>query len=108
MTNTASRSSKVWLALACVSWLAGCSPGCERLCNKLDRCGLQNNRTLEECQLSCTRELDAYKAADDRELIERYNRERRCLGSSTCDEIADGACYDEELFLFSADPQGDI
>jgi hypothetical protein len=80
--------------------LAGCPPTCQQLCAKLDRCGFDPLVTVNECRISCERELDAYKEDDDKEGQKVFNQERRCLGAHSCDEIATGACYDEELYLF--------
>jgi hypothetical protein len=90
--------------LPLLTLLAGCPPTCQQLCGKLNRCETDPLVTIDECRLSCERELESYttlaKEEDDREPLKAFNQHRLCLGNHSCDEIADGVCYDEALFLF--------
>jgi hypothetical protein len=80
---------------------AGCAPSCKQMCAKLDRCDLLGGTTQPECTVQCTRELAATKDTDaDGEAFRDYAAERSCIGSSSCDEIAAGACVDPALFPF--------
>ena len=81
--------------------LAGCPPPCRQLCRKLDRCGVEPGTTISECLVSCDTLLTEARDADDKEGLREFNDHRFCLGSSTCDEIADGVCHDSELYPFS-------
>lgn len=82
---------------------AGCTPTCREACRKLDRCDLLAGIDVEECRETCEADLDNRQVAkrddDDPEPLKTFNAHRRCLGSSTCDDIADGVCFDDDLFL---------
>lgn len=90
------------LVLATVG-LGGCSPGCENLCRKLDRCELNDFVTIDECQLSCDRQLDQLDQLEDREPRRTFDAHRRCVGGATCEALAEGVCYTDDLFPFDAD-----
>jgi hypothetical protein len=56
--------------------------------------------SVDECTETCDAQIEVYKAeTEDDEAQKAYRRHRLCLGSHSCEEIAAGACYDEELFL---------
>ncbi|HMV66256.1 MAG TPA: hypothetical protein PKA64_05360 [Myxococcota bacterium] len=81
--------------------LEGCAPSCAQLCTKLQRCQLDGGVSVDECTETCDAQIDLAKSPDaedgDKKL---YLQHRQCVGSSSCDELAAGACYDAELFLF--------
>lgn len=80
--------------------LVACAPPCAQLCAKLDRCDLNGGVSVDECTETCDAQIEVYKAeTEDDEAQKAYRRHRLCLGSHSCEEIAAGACYDEELFL---------
>jgi hypothetical protein len=89
------------VALLLASSLSACTPTCKETCRKLLDCDLDSERVaFAACVDSCT-DLDAlYASWEDERIIEAHDAHRRCIGSSTCDEIEDGACYDEDLFVF--------
>lgn len=72
----------------------GCAPTCADACAKLESCGLQPEVSWLECRASCEKKYATYQPFDDADVREAFDAERVCLGESTCDEIADGACYD--------------
>lgn len=98
------RSSPSTLLIASVLVLlagAGCAPGCERTCKKVLKCeGLDADRVaLEECETSCQTQLIMYDGWRDEDALEQaFTRHRRCIGTSTCEEIAAGECYEDRLF----------
>lgn len=98
--SSSARSVASLVLIGGMAWgLGGCPPTCQSLCNKLDRCDLEPTLSRSECQTSCERELEVRRDDDeDRELLQAFNRHRICLGNNSCDEIAAGACFDEELF----------
>jgi len=96
----------VLLSLVAVA-LLGCSPRCERTCKKLLKCeGLDSDRVaLDECELSCRNQLSLFEGWKDEDKLEdAFAEHRRCLIRSTCEEIADGECYDPLLFSVGEDP----
>jgi len=90
-----------WLAAALTALVAtACAPSCDSVCNKLIRCDVVDNLNPLECEESCARQDAQYELEDDKTLERAFADHRRCIGSSTCDELEDGACYEEELFQF--------
>jgi len=80
----------------------GCAPTCKEACNKALSCELDSPRTsLDACVEDCERQRSLYRDWwEDEEKLERFEEHRRCVMQSNCDEIAEGVCYDEELFIF--------
>ncbi len=81
----------------------GCVPRCEATCKKLLECGeeLDTQRVaLAQCEDSCIREEALYEDWEDETKQDALDEERRCIGASSCEEIADGACYEHDLFPF--------
>ena len=90
------------LLLTPVLALTGCEPSCKKTCKKLLDCdNIETARTeLEECEASCEiqQELfDDWEATDERE---RFGELKQCIRSNACGEIADGVCYDDELYIW--------
>lgn len=89
--------------------LAACPPPCKQVCRKvLFDCELDSERVaLEECEESCNRQESIYRVWDDETLLDLELDHRRCVMRSSCDELADGACYEgfEELFPFDPDKE---
>lgn len=85
-----------------ISLLSGCTPTCQDVCTKLVACdGLSTERMTEgECDEQCTLQQTRYETWDDSQKRDAFDDELTCLYSSTCDEVADGVCYDEEVFSF--------
>ena len=85
-----------------MAWLLnGCTPRCKESCVKVLDCGLDSTRVArDECVLSCQLEETLYREWEDKTKIKAFKAHKRCIRDSTCEEIADGACYDEELFLY--------
>lgn len=81
--------------------LQGCTPTCKATCRKVLACDLDSERVaLDACADSCTDIASLYESWEDEKLIEAFDDHRSCIGSSSCEEIEAGACYDEDLFVF--------
>ncbi len=98
------RQSKIQVAvgvlLLSASLLGGCTPRCQEICNKVLDCSLETTRVAkDECVLSCRLEEALYDDWEDDSKTAAFKEHKRCIGSSTCEEIASGTCYDEALFV---------
>lgn len=92
--------SRALTVLAALTLASACAPTCETTCRKIIRCGLADNFEALECEESCTRQTAQFEVEDNRTLKQAFRAHRRCITSSTCEELEDGECYDEDLFLF--------
>ena len=88
--------------LLALTLAAGCTPTCKEVCVKLLECDdVESPRVSEyECRDSCERESNLYEEWEDLQALEQHYDERECIMDLECAEIAEGACYDEELYLF--------
>jgi hypothetical protein len=83
-----------------------CGPPCRSVCHKvLFECGnLDSQRVaLDECELSCQQQEVLYDFWEDEEKADLFDEHKRCIRSSSCEEIAAGACYQdgmEDIFVF--------
>lgn len=80
----------------------GCTPTCGQVCHKLLDCGnLGTERVaFAQCEESCLDQRAVLEDWEDEAQIDAFDDHRRCLASSSCEEIEDGTCYDEVLFSF--------
>src|SRR5687768_6458568 len=89
--------------------LAGCSPPCGQVCRKiLNQCELDSQRVaFDECEASCEAQETLYLEWDNEHLQDLFDDHKRCIARSSCEEIADGVCYEgyEELFVFDPDKE---
>lgn len=86
------------LLLAAVA-TAACNPTCQQVCNKLDRCGFDDAVQVNVCQATCERQLLFVQELDDEDAaLKQFNDHRRCIGNTSCDDLAAGQCVDDELF----------
>ena len=88
--------------LGSVITLIGCEPSCKKTCKKLLDCdNIETARTeIEECEASCEIQqemFDDWEATDERE---RFSDLKTCIRTNECADIADGVCYDEELYIW--------
>lgn len=95
---------RTYLAIASLLLASACAPTCSETCDKLLSCELDAQRMHEdECLESCELQLNLYQIWEDSRLEDQFDDHRSCLVTSTCEEIADGECYDEDLFQFYVD-----
>ncbi len=96
-TALLSGSAALLLTLA-----AGCTPTCKDVCVKLLECDdVESPRVSEyECRDACERQENLYEEWEDFQAQDKHYAERDCIMDMECSDIADGACYDEELYLF--------
>ncbi|MBW1877697.1 MAG: hypothetical protein JRJ84_04975 [Deltaproteobacteria bacterium] len=79
---------------------AGCAPSCDRVCHKVLDCDLRPRLSQLECKESCLRQGGLYEEWEDDDKLEDFAAHRRCIMQATCDELEDGVCYDESLFVY--------
>jgi hypothetical protein len=53
-----------------------------------------------ECQEECKQQQELYATWDDTQLRAGLDDELSCLKSSSCDDIEDGVCYQDDLWSF--------
>ena len=82
--------------------LAGCHPTCAATCEVLLACDeVETSRvSADECEEMCVREQNLYEDWEDTQALQAAYDARSCIASSSCEEIADGACYDESIYLY--------
>jgi hypothetical protein len=93
------------LVLVLASFVEACSLPCRSVCRKvLFECGdLGSERVaLDECELSCLQQEALYEEWEDEVKQAQFDDHKGCIRSSSCEEIAEGECYDgyEDLFVF--------
>ena len=83
--------------------LVGCDTSCERACKKLTSCAAElevEGRYHEECAETCSQQERLYEDWEDTQLQDALAEARNCVADHTCDELAEGVCYDEELWPY--------
>jgi hypothetical protein len=80
----------------------GCQASCQKACEKLLSCDELSNARVDEdeCESACETQQAQYDKWEDYQKQDAFDQERNCIVDSTCAQVADGACYDDELFAF--------
>lgn len=98
------RSALVVLTLAASSalLLPGCEASCKTACKALLECDDVDSPRLplQECEASCLVQQDVYESWDDPQQRDAFGDFKSCVRDEECAAIADGACYQEDLFLW--------
>ena len=89
----------IWILLAFAS---GCTPTCNQVCDRLTaREQIEpDNLYSPLCEESCLTQDTLYRDWEDTQLQQAFDEQRRCVMDSTCEQLADGACYDPQLSSF--------
>ncbi len=82
--------------------IAGCEPSCEDTCEKLIDCDQveMEYTSARECAAACETQqsvYDKWKSTDEREW---FGDMKYCIDDASCADIADGECYDDELYIW--------
>ena len=85
-----------------VGLATGCEPSCEDTCEKLLACDQieMEHTSARECAAACETQqgvYDKWKSTDEREWFADM---KYCIDDASCSEIADGECYDDELYIW--------
>lgn len=80
--------------------LTGCHATCANVCEKLVECdGLPTQRMPnEECAEACVDQEELYDRWADVQKQDALTAQLDCLRDSTCEDIAQGVCYDEYIW----------
>lgn len=97
-----SRTSPISPFLLLFALLAGCSPTCEQVCDKLVACEDPGTERMgsAECQESCVQQQELLDHWNDVQKQDAFDAELSCLYESSCGQVQDGACYDADLWSF--------
>lgn len=101
-----SGSEPRWLLpglLALAVGLQACEPTCKATCKKLLACDEVDSPrvSLDDCEYSCTTQQTLYEEDwEDTQLRDALGEAKRCISSSSCEDIALGVCYDEDLYIW--------
>lgn len=95
------RLMPLWIAAA-LPLAAGCEPTCKQTCDKLLECEeVETPRQAErDCQASCELQQQLYEDWEDTQARDALGELKACVRESECAAIADGACYDPDLYLW--------
>ena len=83
--------------------LAGCTPTCDQVCDKLIAC--ENPGTERMSSAECKESCDDQRALlnedwSDIQKRDAFDAELTCLYESECADVADGVCYDATIWSF--------
>ena len=84
------------------SLTSGCEPSCMKTCKKLVECEEVDTPRLsaQECSESCETQQQVYDGWEDLQKREAFAELKRCVREEECGAIANGVCYDEELYIW--------
>lgn len=82
--------------------LLGCTPTCDEVCSKLVECENEGTERMsaDECSESCTAQQALYATWTDTVKRQAFDDELTCLYNAECSNIADGECYDDEVWSY--------
>ena len=86
-----------------VAFASGCTPTCRQVCKQITQCEQIDDWTgghEDLCVENCLRQEAVYDAWDDTQLLDALDATKVCLMESTCEEVEDGRCYDQDLYPF--------
>lgn len=92
----------LFMALASLP-LAGCEPSCAKTCKKLLSCDDIDTDVAEEeeCEATCEVQQSVYDNwGEDSIEREAFGDLKQCINQSECNAIANGDCYDDELYIW--------
>ncbi len=97
-----SRTSRSFALLLLGAALAGCTPTCEQVCDKLVACGDLGTERMSsaECQEQCNDQKLLLSEWTDDQQEAAFEAELSCLFSSECADVAAGVCYDDAVYSF--------
>lgn len=93
--------------IAALLLLLACTPTCEQVCRKVLDCGYLGTErmSLRECEESCLAQEKLYDQWNDQSLEDGFNDSLECYQEQSCEALAQGACYDAEIWSYA--PESD-
>jgi hypothetical protein len=94
---------KIAIFLASIGLLlSGCEPSCEATCEKLMSCDEieMDHIPVQECATTCEIQQRIYEKWDSSDEREWFSDMKYCIDDASCGDIADGECYDDELYIW--------
>jgi hypothetical protein len=90
------------LVLCIGAFGTGCEPSCTKICKKLVECEDVDSPRVSwmECAESCGEQERLYEEWTDTQKREDFSALKVCIRDSECSDIADGECYDEDLYIW--------
>lgn len=87
---------------ALLALLAGCEATCENTCEKLLACEAVDTPLVAEidCERSCLTQEALYEDWDDQLKRDALGDYKNCVADSPCADIAEGVCYDEDIYIW--------
>ncbi|MDP2312308.1 MAG: hypothetical protein Q8P41_05340 [Pseudomonadota bacterium] len=72
------------------------------MCEKLVECDDVGTERISatECADQCNEQKLLYARWSDTQLREAFDDELECIYDATCDEVAEGVCYNEDVWSF--------
>ncbi len=90
------------LLLLALPLAAGCEPSCKQTCRKLLDCEAVDTprQALLDCENSCELQQQVYEDWNDQLTRDAMGDLKECIVDEECSAIADGACYDPDLYIW--------
>ncbi len=88
--------------LALLLSLLGCDATCADACAAVSACGASvgDVPNTAECEEACANQRTLVQQGTDTGVQGAFQRELDCLADATCDAIASGTCYEEQVWSY--------
>jgi hypothetical protein len=88
--------------LATFAGLAGCTPTCGDVCDHMVACDNEGTERMSsaDCEEQCQQQQKLYDDWTDGQKRDHFDDELSCLYGATCDELAEGVCYDSLIWSY--------
>ena len=82
-----------------------CTPTCEQTCDAILSCEDENlivspGMNLDECESACSAQETVYNSWEDEAKQQAFDELKTCIVDSECSALNEGACYDEEVYIW--------
>jgi hypothetical protein len=94
------RTSVLLLVLTSAAW--GCTPTCGDVCDHVVACENEGTERMSsvECEEQCLQQKALYADWSDGVKRDAFEDELSCLNGASCDDIAEGVCYDPVVWSY--------